>query len=54
MKNRELIKELLNYNLDAEVILEVKRPNDDYDYIYSDANSVFCESEERTVVISEE
>lgn len=54
MKVRELIKELLNYNLDAEIILEVKRPSDDYDYIYADANSVDCDSDERRVCISEE
>lgn len=52
MKNRELIKELLNYNLDAEVILEVKNVHGDYVYIYSDTNSVGSNSVEE-VVISE-
>jgi hypothetical protein len=53
MKVRELIKELLNYNLDAEVELEVEKPNDDYKYIYADANNVYCTSEEGKIIISE-
>jgi hypothetical protein len=53
MKVRELIKALLNYNLDAEVELEVERPNDDYKYIYADANDVYCTAEEGKIIISE-